>query len=158
MKTYSTSELKEKANEVFAQYPTVNEVYATPDGNVFIQKNRAELHAKQKDIRVKPFERELKGDSKATKTETVQAVERPNVTDTQKLIDAVTTLEGLDEYRQDDRKTVQKAVAAKEAALKDASNDDTDKEKQSEAKAENEAKETESTTNTAENGGDNTGE
>lgn len=43
--TYSESELKEKAQEVFKQFPNAKEVYATSDGNVFLMENRAKLHA-----------------------------------------------------------------------------------------------------------------
>lgn len=47
-KTYSESELKEKAAKIFEQYPLAAEAHATSDGNVFLLKNRAQLHAGRK--------------------------------------------------------------------------------------------------------------
>lgn len=46
MKTYSKEELEKKALKIFKQFPNANKVYATADGNVFLDKNRANLHTK----------------------------------------------------------------------------------------------------------------
>lgn len=45
MKTKSKKNLKERAQEVFKQYDNAEKVFATSDGNVFLDKNRAQLHA-----------------------------------------------------------------------------------------------------------------
>lgn len=45
MKTKSKEELKATAQKVFKQYKKAKKVFATLDGNVFLDKNRAELHA-----------------------------------------------------------------------------------------------------------------
>lgn len=61
MKIKSKSEIKKTADKVFKTYPKANEVYATLDGNVFLSKNRAELHASglsEKNNTVIPFVRE----------------------------------------------------------------------------------------------------
>lgn len=56
-KTYKKAELKEKAEEVFKNYPSAKKAFATTDGNVFLMKNRADIHA-GKDGQVFDFENE----------------------------------------------------------------------------------------------------
>ena len=45
-------ELKEKAVDVFTAYPTADTVYACEDGNLFLHKNDADLHASEREIKV----------------------------------------------------------------------------------------------------------
>jgi hypothetical protein len=105
-KTYSESELKGIAQEVFKQYPTSNTVFATVDGNVFLEQNRAEIHAGKKG-RVIPFDRPIK------KEEAKEASTKAD--DIIKAIAEVTTIEELEAYKADTRKTVIKAVEDKTA-------------------------------------------
>lgn len=107
-KTYSESELKELAQEVLKQYPAANTVHATVDGNIFLEKNRAEIHAGKKG-RVFPFDRPI---VKEAAKELVSKVE-----DVIKAIAEVTTVEELEAFKADTRKTVIKAVEEKTAAL-----------------------------------------
>lgn len=44
-KTYSKAELEKKAQGVFKDYPKANKVFATTDGQFFLDENRANLHA-----------------------------------------------------------------------------------------------------------------
>lgn len=44
-KTYSKAELEKKAQAVFKDYPKANKVFATTDGQFFLDENRANLHA-----------------------------------------------------------------------------------------------------------------
>lgn len=107
-KPYSESELKELAQEVFNQHPVANTVYATVDGNVFLEKNRAEIHAGKKG-RVFPFDRPIKKEL---------AKETPaKADDVIKAIAEATKVEELEAYKADTRKTVIKAVEDKTAEL-----------------------------------------
>lgn len=38
-------DIKTIVNETFSKFPTVDTVYSTSDGNVFIEENRAQVHA-----------------------------------------------------------------------------------------------------------------
>ena len=102
-KAYSESELKDKAAETFEQFPTVNTVHATVDGNVFLDANRARLHAGVEG-RVLPFDRPVEA-KEATGDK--QPKEYPlNSTNTVKAIKAKQTLEELEQFKDDERKTV----------------------------------------------------
>ena len=112
-KTYNENELKEKAAKVFAQFPTATEVYATSDGNIFIEKNRAELHIGFKG-KVLPIQKP------EAKAETSADTEEPallNVNKTSELVAAANTLEELKAFEGDERKTVINAVAKRKAEL-----------------------------------------
>lgn len=54
-KTYTREELAEKAHKTMSKY-NLSEIYATEDGQLFYEQNRAELHAnKDKDNVMKVF-------------------------------------------------------------------------------------------------------
>jgi hypothetical protein len=112
--TYSEDELKELASKVFTQYPDANEVFATVDGNIFLQRNRADIHAGEKG-RVLPIERPIAAvgdDSKKDKTGIKLSAEEAI-----KAIALVETLEALEPFKADTRSTVIKAVENKTAEL-----------------------------------------
>lgn len=46
--TYNREQLARKAQGVFEEFPGTLEVYATTDGNIFLEKNYAQLHAGEK--------------------------------------------------------------------------------------------------------------
>lgn len=115
-KTYTEAELKEKAKEVFAQFPKANKVFATVDGNVFLQENYANMHAGAKG-RVLPFDRPIDPEKATATTKT------PTADDQIKAIGEITTLEALEPYKADTRKTVIKAVEDKTAELTAAKGD-----------------------------------
>ncbi|MBF6607761.1 MAG: hypothetical protein ITG00_03380, partial [Flavobacterium sp.] len=95
-KIYTQEELQARANDALKQFPTVNKVYATVDGNVFVDKNRAELHAGPKG-RVLPFER------------TIEVAPREydlNAKDTIAAIKATAKIEDLEAFKSDERKSV----------------------------------------------------
>lgn len=104
-KTYSESELKGFADKVFEQYPTENEAFATSDGNVFLVKNRAELHAGPKG-NIYPFKREVKTEGVVLKANDAIAA-----------IAKCETLEGLEVFKSDERKSVKEAFAKKSEEL-----------------------------------------
>lgn len=108
-KTYSESELQELATGVFEQYPTATTVYATVDGNVFLEKNRAEMHAGNKG-RVLPLERPIE-------KEVAKAAKPAKAEDLIKAIAEVKTMEELEPFKTDTRATVIKAVQEKTAEL-----------------------------------------
>lgn len=120
-KTYSEDQLKEKANEVFAQHPTANTVHATVDGNVFLECNRATLHAGTG--RVIAFHRPI--ESPATEDAGDTADKPLSATDAIKAINECTTPDELKAFEGDDRKTVAAAYAKKAAELASGSNADT---------------------------------
>ena len=45
MKTVSKKELEVKASKEFKKFPNAKQLHATVDGNIFLEKNRAELHS-----------------------------------------------------------------------------------------------------------------
>ncbi|MDQ8012038.1 MAG: hypothetical protein REI96_06300 [Flavobacterium nitrogenifigens] len=114
MKTFSEDELKDLANKIFAQYPDANQVFATVDGNIFLERNRADIHAGAKG-RVLVIDRpiaEVSDDSKKDKNSTKLSAE-----DSIKAIALVETIEALEPFRADKRATVIKAVEDKIAEL-----------------------------------------
>lgn len=103
--TYSEAELKEKAQPVLDAHKQTNEVYATTDGNVFLLKNRAELHAGEG--RVICISRPLqKAESSAPKNEMTAK-------ETIKHIEEAEDFESIARFADDDGKTVQAAYTAK---------------------------------------------
>ena len=52
-KTYSKAELEKKAKDVFKEYPSAKSLFATTDGQFFLDKNRANLHAGAKEMSLK---------------------------------------------------------------------------------------------------------
>lgn len=106
-KVYSEKELEQKALAAFAQYPNAKQVYATSDGNVFLEKNRASLHAGKGSIVT--FDRPIKEEEeKDNAPKTLKAEE------VIKAIKEAQNLEALDAFRSDERATVKKALEAKE--------------------------------------------
>lgn len=55
MKLYSLKELEALAIEQFKNYPNEKQLFASSDGQFFFEENRANLHAKAKDLTVYPF-------------------------------------------------------------------------------------------------------
>jgi hypothetical protein len=54
-KVYSKTELQEKAQEVFDQYPSEDKIFAREDGNIFLNESYAELD--RGNLKVYPFDR-----------------------------------------------------------------------------------------------------
>lgn len=124
MKELTNKELQAKADKVFADFPKAEKVYATTDGNVFLEENRANLHAKKG--KVIPFDRPLspeplKEDNKDVKYTAVQAIELIKEAD----------LVGLAQFANDTRKTVVEAYQARLEEL-GVSNQDNPKEDEEE--------------------------
>lgn len=118
-KTYTEEELKEIANGVFVEFPNANKVYATLDGNVFLDENRANLHAGVAG-RVFPFDRPIEVVAVST--------DKPKQTAAEIIatIELATSLEELQPFETDKRATVIKALEAKREALIKAIEVDTD--------------------------------
>lgn len=106
-KSYSESELKDKANDVFAQFPNAKKVYATSDGNVFLEVNRANLHAGAKG-KVYPFDKPAAA-SKEDEGQTYPL----NAKNTIAAIKAVEKIEDLEQYKTDERTSVIAALTEK---------------------------------------------
>lgn len=106
-KTYSEAELKQKAEPVFDRFTNAESVFATTDGNVFLDRNRAELHAGKG--RVIQFDRPVPAP---------EAPEEPKMTakDAIALIETA-ALEDLAAFADDQRKTVQEAYQKRLEAL-----------------------------------------
>jgi len=119
-KTFSQKELKEKADKVFEQYPNATQAFATVDGNVFLMKNRAELHSKDK---IYTFDRPVKDDSKAKNTDGNSGKKTgtdDKLTKAEDIIAFIEKAEKLDDikpYAEDKRKTVIAAYVAKSETL-----------------------------------------
>lgn len=56
MKTFSKKELNAKAAPVFKEHPNASVLYGTSDGQFFLNKNRAELHASANKLSVHGIE------------------------------------------------------------------------------------------------------
>ena len=109
--TYSKKELAEKAADFFKENPEVSEVFATTDGNIFLLKNRAELHAGPKGS-VHLFTPDVPQEKTASTSST------PNAEATIALIEKVTTLEELADFEKDEkRKTVLAAIEKRKGEL-----------------------------------------
>lgn len=106
-KTFSKDQLKAKAQEVLKQHPTIKEVYATVDGQIFFMKNRAELHSTDK---IYTFSRGAEVKESDTRLLTKAA-------DIINFIEAATTLEAILPYEVDKRATVAAAYNAKKDEL-----------------------------------------
>lgn len=110
-KTYTEAELKEKANKVFADFPNALKVFATLDGNVFLQENRAKLHAQKSRVLTfdRPIENAVATESNAPKSKTAaELIEE---------LKAVNDLEGLKPFEESTFSTVKKEAEKKRAAL-----------------------------------------
>lgn len=105
------AKIKENVAKAFENFPETDTVYATSDGQVFLNKNRAELHATPKG-KVQTFTRGVSEQEKSTKTNVV-----PNVKTTVEAIKQVTTLEELKAFESDSRKTVVEALEKRTAEL-----------------------------------------
>lgn len=125
-KTFSKAELEAKASTVFEQYPTAEQVFATVDGNIFLHKNRAELHSKDT---IYTFDRPVKGVSAEPKAEKPKAPEAPkkdannktperiSAADAIKGIEEAKTLAELEPFAKDKRAAVKAAYDTKKEAL-----------------------------------------
>lgn len=115
---------KELAAEAFAKYQDAKKVYVADDGNVFLNKNAADLHANtnkgKKKLKVDVFVR-TGGESKK---ETTSKAAKPSVEDRVKSINELTTVEAVDKALSGETaKTVKAAGKAKIKALNAASAD-----------------------------------
>jgi hypothetical protein len=149
MKTYSKSELKKKAAEVFQQYPNAKQLHATVDGNIFLDINRAQLHSKDTIYTFdRPFEEaaptietpKTEAPKKDAGTKETKAPERISAEDAIKGIGEAKTLEALEPFAKDKRATVKAAYEAKLEALnaapeKKESTEEVDSSKEDTAKA-----------------------
>lgn len=106
-KTYSYAELKQKAEPVFERFTNAESVYATTDGNVFLDRNRAELHAKKGRVveLFRPISApEAPEELKMTAKDAIALIE-------------TAALEDLAAFADDQRKTVQEAYQKRLQAL-----------------------------------------
>lgn len=110
--TYSESKLEGFAQNTFKQYPTAKEIHVTEDGQCFLMKNRAELHAGAKG-KVYSFER---------KNEAEKAAPEMNAKDTIAAIKETENLEALEAFSADDRKSVIDAFNKRKAELEQVKN------------------------------------
>lgn len=109
-------ELKTLADKVLEQFPNATVVYATVDGNVFLEENRANLHAKGG--LVIPFERDIVDEQ--------ENLDNLNVSDTVKLVLQAKTLEELSVFESDERTGVKKAVEKQKKKLSEESTEVTE--------------------------------
>ena len=107
-KIYTEDQLKEKAKQVFADYTNAQEVHATLDGNIFLEKNRAELHAKGG--RVIPFNKAIVSEAKADEPKVL------NAPASIAFIKVAKTIEAIASFATDTRATV---LAAYEKRVKE---------------------------------------
>ena len=96
--------IKNKVDETFKMFPDVDVLYATSDGNVFINKNYAELHANNnKGMNIEKFVR--------PKENLVVNIKPKSAEQLIKEITEVTSLEDLQNYVPGEtRKTVLKVI------------------------------------------------
>lgn len=108
-KEFSKEELQESANKVFEQFPNAKKVYATLDGNTFLDENRARLHAGKG--MVVPFEKPVPTpDEQTTKPKTA-----PELIEEINLLESKEALEALE--INETRKTVLESITKRKAVL-----------------------------------------
>lgn len=107
-KEFSPEELKQKADAVLCNYPKVEKVYATLDGNVFLREDRARLHAGKGNIY--PFERKGEADQSTAEPTAKIGLTAKEVVEA---ISKVETLEALEIHKGDLRKSVMEAYTKK---------------------------------------------
>ena len=101
-------DIAQRVAATFKKFPTVDTVYATADGNVFIDKNRAAEHAGNKGKYTAYLRKEEAPADETPKTVKELLAE----------IKEATTVEQLEKYTQDEhRKTVLEAVEKRTAEL-----------------------------------------
>lgn len=59
MKTYSKNQLEKKATGIFEKYPLAQKIYATSDGQFFLDENRADLHVNGKKLSIVKIEKPI---------------------------------------------------------------------------------------------------
>lgn len=106
MKQLSKTEIENNVAETFNEFPQTNKLYATLDGNVFIEENRAKLHATIKG-QVLVFNRPNEA---AEDKETIKLLSAKEAI---ALIEVADSLEDIEPYRADDRKSVKAAFDKK---------------------------------------------
>lgn len=108
-KEFSKEELQENANKVFEQFPNAKKVYATLDGNTFLDENRARLHAGKG--MVVPFEKPVPTPAE----QTTKPKTAPELIEEINLLENVEALEDL--ALNENRKTVLEAISKRKALL-----------------------------------------
>jgi hypothetical protein len=106
--TKNNQELRELSSPIFAQFPDANTLYATRDGQFFLDENRARLHAGKG--QVVPIHKD------EDDTEEGQAIAL-NAKETAKQIMEVKTIAELEPYADDQRVAVKKAYDRRLAEL-----------------------------------------
>lgn len=103
MKQSSKEQIEKKVALAFEAYPAAKKIFATRDGNTFLDKNRAELYA-GKSGTVYPFDRPKE------ETESVTASQQwPTAREAIAAIVSAETTEKLKPFKADERKTVKAA-------------------------------------------------
>ena len=110
-KIFTKDQLQKKADATFKQYPNAKQVFATSDGNVFLELNRANIHAGKGTVVT--FDRPLEKESDDSKKDVLQL---PAAKDQIASIKAAKTAEQLEAFKTDERKSV---VTALEEKLKE---------------------------------------
>lgn len=97
-KKLSKAQLEEKVESFFKTYPDAEKAFVTNDGNVFAQKNRADLHAKSdKDLKVTEYDNEAAGakdadddqdDKPSTAAEIIEFAKTAELEDAESYLDA----------------------------------------------------------------------
>lgn len=115
-KVYKKSELEELAKETFKKYPKARKVFATVDGNIFLDENRADLHAGKKGT-VIPLDNPTSIEEKEAEKDEKISDAQPKAVEQIASINAAVSLEALEIFKEDKRATVVKALEAKTAEL-----------------------------------------
>lgn len=107
------AKIKENVVKAFEDFPETDTVYATSDGQVFLNKNRAELHATPKG-KVYPYNRSDFVQKEEPLKEDKAVL---NAKSTVEAIKEATTLDELKAFEDDTRKTVLEALDKRKAEL-----------------------------------------
>lgn len=119
MKTFSKTQLQEAAKPVFKKYGT-DELFATEDGKLFLEENKAINHS----LKVKQKVIKLEGQGKETAKDPITPKsQRQNEKDTIELVkeaeslDTLSALEGVENADDDGRKSVLSVIETKKEEL-----------------------------------------
>ncbi|MBV7268374.1 hypothetical protein [Winogradskyella luteola] len=120
-KILSKSQLQEKADKLFKDYPNAEKGYVTNDGNAFLSKNRADLHASSDEkLKVTEFENENSGVADKNNDASDTLSKADDIIEFAKTADAESAKKYLDAENEakKPRKTVVEALKARLDELK----------------------------------------
>jgi hypothetical protein len=103
MKRYSKNQLEQKAEGIFKKYPLATKLYATSDGQFFLEENRADLHVKGKKLSVVKVEKPIEPSNPEGKENTGDEKQTISIKDLKPIVKAMTDKEALTKMLEEEK-------------------------------------------------------